>query len=150
MEQWPSRETSRWTDTKFPEFYRTRWVITTFIRATHWSLSKDRQIHSTLRRYKFLGSILIINSHLDLDPICGLFIQESFTELRIKSTSSPCATYPAHHTFMDFIIQIKFSGISNCETPQRVIFWGLIMLKSQLRISFSIPCLMHPYSMAFL
>jgi hypothetical protein len=45
----------------FPAFYGTRWFITVFTTARHWSLSWARWIQSTVSHDMYLTSILILS-----------------------------------------------------------------------------------------
>jgi hypothetical protein len=63
---------------KFPEVYGTRWLITVFIAASHWSLSWARwnRVHNPSSFY--LRSVLILYPNLYLDPPVGFSFLHDF------------------------------------------------------------------------
>ena len=89
---------------KFPAFYGTRRLITTFTSARHLSLlSWARSIQSIPPHPTSWRFILILSSHLRLGLPSGSFLQISLPKPRIRLSSLPHAICPAHLILLDFI-----------------------------------------------
>ena len=90
--------------TKFPVFYGTRRLITTFTNACHLSLSSESSIQSMAPHPTSWRPILILSTHLLLGLPCGLFPSCFPTKTLYKPLLSPVnVTYHAHLILLDFI-----------------------------------------------
>jgi len=94
---------------KFPTFYGTWGIITTFTKASHMSLSWARCVQSTPSHPISQRSILILSSHLFLGLLSGLFLQVFWPKFCTHFSFLPCMLHALH---------ISSSLIS---TPQYVI-----------------------------
>ena len=105
MEKSPSWEATMLVK-KFPTFYATRRLITTFTSARHLSLSsassfQSRPPHPTSKR-----SVLVLSYHLCKSHPSGLFSSGFPTKtLHMPLLSPICATWPAHLILLYFITQ---------------------------------------------
>jgi hypothetical protein len=86
----------------FPAFYETRWFITVFTRALHWSLSWARSIQSIPSHPFSLRSILILCTHLRLNLPSGLFPSGFLTKILYSFLFSTIrVTCPSHPPWLD-------------------------------------------------
>ena len=88
---------------KFLAFYGTRKFITVFTSARHLSLSWANSIQSMPSHPTSWGSILILCSPLRLGPSkWSLSLRFPHQNPVYASPLPKCATFPAHHTLIDF------------------------------------------------
>ena len=96
---------------KFPAFYGTRRLITTFTSARHLSLSRASSIQSIPLCPTSWRSIFIWTSHLRLGLPSGLFPSYFPTKTLYTSLFTPiCATCPPPHLFLLDLITWKKLG----------------------------------------
>ena len=89
---------------KFPAFHGTWRFITALTSVRHLSLYWAKPIQSTYPHPTSWRSILILSTHLRLDPSSGLFPSGFLTKTLYAPLSSPIrATCPAHLILLDFI-----------------------------------------------
>jgi hypothetical protein len=91
----------------FPAFYGIRRFIAVFTRASNWSLSWARSIHSIPSPHISRRSILLLSTRLRLCLPSGLFLSSFPANILYTFRFSPIrATFPTHLILLNLIILI--------------------------------------------
>jgi hypothetical protein len=130
---------------KFPALYETRRLITVIVTDYHWVISWARWIQSTISYPKSQRCILILSSHLSLDPPAGgLFPLGLPAKSLYAFFISPIRTTCPAHLILLGLRTLIFGEETYYEGPIYVFLSVTVLLHLRYAYTFSCPlCLSY-------